>query len=91
LHFVVWLVGSISEPAMPRAALGVAAGVLCGVRGRGRRYSAARVIAAEPESNTGTNFNNTANDQVRPIATTTATIVAIYTRTCIPPVVARVT
>ena len=50
--------------------------------------SAARVIAAEPESNTGTKRKITANDQISPIATTSAMIVAIDTRTCIPPVVA---
>jgi len=47
-------------------------------------YSAARVIATEPESNTGTNFKITADDQIRPIATTTTTIVATHSPTCIP-------
>jgi hypothetical protein len=49
-------------------------------------YSAARVIATEPESNTGTNFKITAADQIRPIAATTTTIVATHSRILHPPV-----
>src|SRR5262245_17562918 len=44
------------------------------------RPPSARVIATEPESNTGTNFKITAVDQIRPTATTTTTIVATHSR-----------
>jgi hypothetical protein len=37
-------------------------------------YSAGRDIAAESEPSTGTKFDIAANDQIRPIATTAATI-----------------
>jgi hypothetical protein len=44
-------------------------------------YSAGRDIAAESEPSTGTKFDIAANDQIRPIATTTATI---HASICIP-------
>ena len=48
-------------------------------------YSAGRDIPAKliPEPSTGTKLDITANDQIRPIATTTA-IPTIHARICIP-------
>ena len=48
-------------------------------------YSAGRDIPAKliPEPSTGTKLDITANDQIRPIATTTA-IPTIHVRICIP-------
>jgi hypothetical protein len=44
-------------------------------------YSAGRDIAVESEPSTGTKFDIAANDQIKPIATTTATI---HASICIP-------
>jgi hypothetical protein len=47
-------------------------------------YLAARITGTELESNTGNTFNSTANDQIRPSATTMPTNLPIYRRIRIP-------